>query len=287
MSTLGRCFTVSEKVCAFCGASDKVFRFRDMHVCVNCFLKRFGSKDSWSSEVFAGVLEGKKVFALFSGGKDSLCALVYTKEVIERYGVECKLTAVFINTGISVPGIENYVRTVCQQLGVELVVLRPEKSFEEFVKEHGLPSPRRRWCCEYLKMRPLWLYIMRVEGEKILIDGVRSEESNRRASQRAIITWFDKLYRFPCPTVSPIFYWSSEDVESFIESRGLHINPAYSILNSSGECVCGAFATKALFLKIKERYPELFQRLVNIEKMNRSGWTFLYKNGRRIPLSEL
>jgi phosphoadenosine phosphosulfate reductase len=278
---------VVERNCVFCGTSNKVFRFRDVDICVNCFLKSFGTRVSWSSEVFAGVLEGKKVFALFSGGKDSLCALVYTKEVIERYGVRCELTAVHINTDISIPGLVDYIRTVCQQLGVELVILRPEKSFEEFVKEHGLPSPRRRWCCEHLKMRPLWLYITKVEGEKVLVDGVRGEESTRRLFGRAVITWFDKLYRFPCPTVSPIFYWSNKEVESFIRSRGLPINPVYSILNSSGECVCGAFATKTMFLKIKKYYPELFQRLVSIERMNKSGWTFLYKNRRRIPLSEL
>jgi 3'-phosphoadenosine 5'-phosphosulfate sulfotransferase (PAPS reductase)/FAD synthetase len=100
-------------------------------------------------------------------------------------------------------------------------------------------------------MWPLLLYITRIEGEKILVEGVRSEESGRRAFQRTIIAWFDKLYRFPCPTVSPMFYWNSEDVKSFIESRRLPINSAYSTLNSSGECPCGAFATKTHFIKIK------------------------------------
>lgn len=264
-----------------------MFKFKDAYICVSCFLKRFGSRDSWSSEVFAGVLEGKKVFALFSGGKDSLCALTYTKDVIERFNVKCNLVAIHVSTGISVPGVEDYVKTICNQLNVELVILRPEKSFEELVKMHGLPSPKRRWCCQYLKLKPLYIYIKRFEGEKILVDGARASESSRRAFQRAVVTWFDKLYRFPCPTISPIFYWSDEDVESFIRSRKLLINPAYSILNSSGECICAAFPTKALFLKIKEHYPELFQRLVNIERMSKSGWTFLHRNGRRIPLSEL
>jgi hypothetical protein len=59
------------------------------------------------------------------------------------------------------------------------------------------------------------------------------------------------------------------------------------VLDSSGECICGAFATKRIFLKIKENYPKLFQRLINIEKINKTGWTFLYKNGRKIPLTEL
>lgn len=278
---------MNEKICNLCGSSSKVFRFKNINICISCFLKHFGSKITWSSEIFARLLENKKVFVLFSGGKDSLCTLAYTKEVVERYNIKCELKAIHINTGISVPEIEDYIRNICRQLGVELVVLKPEKSFEEFVKEHGLPSPKRRWCCEYLKIRPLWLYITKVEGEKILVDGVRGEESTRRLFGRAVITWFDKLCLFPCPTVSPIFYWSDKEVESFIRSRRLPINPAYNILNSSGECICGAFATKSMFLKIKKHYPELFQRLVNIERMNKSGWTFLYKNGRRIPLSEL
>jgi 3'-phosphoadenosine 5'-phosphosulfate sulfotransferase (PAPS reductase)/FAD synthetase len=82
---------------------------------------------TWSSEIFARLLENKKVFVLFSGGKDSLVALAYTLEVVKSYNIECELRAIHINTGISVPEVEDYVRNICRQLGVELILLRPEK----------------------------------------------------------------------------------------------------------------------------------------------------------------
>jgi phosphoadenosine phosphosulfate reductase len=260
-----------------------VFRYGIIDICVNCFSRLFGSRRVWSLKVFARLLEGKNVFVLFSGGRDSLAVLTFTKEVIDRHKVDCSLQVVHVNTGISVPGVEDYVRSVCRDLGVELVVLKPEKSFEEYVREHGIPSVNRRWCCQYLKMEPIRRYVSRVEGEKILVDGVRRAESYRRVKRR-IVTWFNY---FPCPTVSPILYWTNEEVEMYIKMRRLPVNPVYNILNMSGECICGAFTTRRKLLRIKESYPEIFQRLLNIERSIKTGWTFLYRNGKRIPLSEL
>jgi len=272
-----------KKTCYRCGKSSDVFRYGIIYICVDCFSRLFGSRRAWSSRVFARLLEGKKTFVLFSGGKDSLCALTYTIEVVKAYNVKCSLKAIHVNTGISLPGVEDYVKNVCNMLGVKLIVLKPEKSFEEYVLENGIPGRNRRWCCRVLKMEPIKKYIKRVRGEKILIDGVRRDESPRR-STRKIMTWFRY---FPCPTVSPILYWTSEEVELFIRSRRLPVNPVYSTLDMSGECICGVFATKKMFLKIKKEYPQFFQRLLNVEKLVKTGWTFIYEKGRRIPLSEL
>jgi 3'-phosphoadenosine 5'-phosphosulfate sulfotransferase (PAPS reductase)/FAD synthetase len=271
------------RACYRCGRYSRVFRYGIIDICVDCFLRLFGSRRTWSLKVFMRLLEGKSVFALISGGKDSLVATAFTKEIIDKHKVNCRLQAIHVNTGISVPGVEDYVRRVCRDLGVELIVLRPEKSFEDYVREHGIPSVSRRWCCQYLKMEPIRRYVSRVEGEKILVDGVRRAESPRRA-KRKIVTWFNY---FPCPTVSPILYWSNYDVEAYIWMRGLPVNPVYSVLNMSGECICGVFMTRRKLLRIKENYPEIFQRLLNIEKSVKTGWTFFYRNGKRIPLSEL
>jgi len=273
---------ISGKKCFICG-SDRAFTFRGKNICVNCFSETYGSEKIWSSKIFADLLSGKKVFVLFSGGKDSLCAMAYTKEVVEMHGADCELRALHVDTGISLPGVEDYVREVCERLGIDLVVVRPEKTFEEYVQRFGLPNWYRRWCCAYLKVEPIRRYVQGVEGEKLLVDGIRRTESSRRA-RYSIMYWYS---RFPCPTVSPILYWTDEGVESFIRARGLPVSPAYAVLGKSGECMCGAFSSEKEFLLLKQHYPQFFKRLCEIEKANKSGYTYLFKNGKRIPLSNL
>jgi 3'-phosphoadenosine 5'-phosphosulfate sulfotransferase (PAPS reductase)/FAD synthetase len=237
----------------------------------------------WSSRIYAELLSGKKVFALFSGGKDSLCSMVYTKEVVEAYGVECELRALHVDTGISLPGVKDYVREVCSEIGIELIVVRPEKTFEEYVERFGIPNWYRRWCCSYLKIEPIKRYLMAVDGDKLLVDGVRRAESSKR-SKYAIMYWY---IRFPCPTVSPILYWTDEGVRSFIRARRLPVNPVYNVLNKSGECMCGAHSSEKEFLLIKEHYPEFFRRLIEIEGRAKTGYTYIFKDGKRLPLREL
>ena len=108
------------------------------------FSRTYGLKGVWSSKILAKLLEGKKAFALFSGGKDSLCATLYTMETIKMWKVKCEFKVIHVDTTIGLPETERYVRRICDLLGLELVVLRPKMTFEEFVERFGIPNWRRR-----------------------------------------------------------------------------------------------------------------------------------------------
>jgi len=226
------------------------------------------------------ILNGAKCFVLTSGGKDSLATLVYTKKVAEEAGVE--LSAIHVDTTVGFPEVTKYVRKVCRQLGVKLSIVRPEKDFFDLASDWGIPSFRFRWCCRELKIKPIQDFLAKIPGRKVVIDGIRAEESNLRAKYLPI--WYHPSFK--CLSVSPIFRWTKKQVERYVDSANLPENPVRQ-LGCSGECWCGAYKTQSDFLKLKEIKPELFDKLSNLEEQSPTGYTFLYKKGQRLPLRDL
>jgi 3'-phosphoadenosine 5'-phosphosulfate sulfotransferase (PAPS reductase)/FAD synthetase len=71
----------------------------------------------------------------------------------------------------------------------------------------------------------------------ILASGVRHDESVTRAgSVRPIGQWEG------APIVAPIFDWTTEETWAYFRDRGFERAPAYSTLQISGDCLCGAYA---------------------------------------------
>jgi 3'-phosphoadenosine 5'-phosphosulfate sulfotransferase (PAPS reductase)/FAD synthetase len=239
---------------------------------------RSGVKISKSD--LAKILNGAKCFVLISGGKDSLATLVYTQKIAEEIGAD--LRAIHVDTTVGFPEVTKYVRKVCRQLGVRLSIARPENNFFDLAKDWGIPSFRFRWCCRELKIKPVQHFLAKIGGVKVVIDGIRAEESNQRA--KYLPAWYHP--GFKCLSVSPIFRWKKKRVEKYVESADLPENPVRQ-LGCSAECWCGAYKTPSDFVKLKEIKPELFERLSDLEEQSPTGYTFLYKKGRQLPLREL
>lgn len=226
------------------------------------------------------ILSGAKCFVLISGGKDSLATLVYTQKIAKEVGADFR--AVHVDTTVGFPEVTRYVRKVCRQLGVRLSIVRPEVNFFDLAKDWGIPSFRFRWCCRELKIKPVQDFLSKIGGRKVVIDGIRAEESNQRAKYLPI--WYHP--GFKCLSVSPIFRWSKTRVLEYVESAGLPENPVRQ-LGCSAECWCGAYKTPSDFLKLKEIKPELFDKLSDLEDRSPTGYTFLYRRGKQLPLREL
>ncbi len=226
------------------------------------------------------ILNGAKCFVLISGGKDSLATLVYTKKIAEEAGVD--LRAIHVDTTVGFPEVTKYVRKVCRQLNVRLSIVRPENNFFDLAKDWGIPSFRFRWCCRELKIKPVQDFLAKIRGQKVVVDGIRAQESNQQAKYLPL--WYHPSFK--CLSVSPIFRWTKKQVKRYVESADLPENPVRQ-LGCSAECWCGAYKTQSDFLKLKEIKPELFDKLSNLEEQSPTGYTFLYKKGQRLPLREL
>ncbi len=223
------------------------------------------------------LLETKRSFVLFSGGKDSLATLVYLKEIAEK--AHSDLTALYVDTTAGLPENTRYVRKVCKYLEINLKVVKPKTDYFTLAKEWGIPSFGYRWCCRELKIKPIEEYLDSIKEPKVVFDGIRAAESNVR--KQYIPIWYHPSFK--CLSVSPIFYWSDQEVVSLINSNGLPKTLLHS-LGTSTECWCGAYKTEADFRKLYELNRDMFYKLAKVEKENKNRYTFLYKNGEKIPL---
>ena len=96
---------------------------------------------------------------------------------------------------------------------------------------------------------------------------------------------FHKHFKLLC--YHPIFDWSKEDVLRYIEQHSLPENPLYQILPRAIDCWCTAFKSVKQFKLLKMYWPELFKKYVEAEAKLRSKGSALFKNGRRVYLSNL
>lgn len=143
----------------------------------------------------------------YSGGKDSDVIL----ELARMAGIP--FTAIYKNTTIDPPGTIEH----CKANGVQIV--QPKHTFFQLIEKKGFPSRFARFCCSELKEYKI---------KDCAILGIRREESGKRA----------KLYKEPeqCRVYSkkekahhiyPILYWTQEDIQAFVELRGIKLHPLY------------------------------------------------------------
>jgi len=226
------------------------------------------------------LLESRKSYILFSGGKDSLATLFYLKNIAED--INGDLTVIYVDTTAGLPQNTKYVKRVCKYLGVNLKVVRPKIDYFTLAKEWGIPSFGYRWCCRELKIKPIEEYLDSIKEPKVVFDGIRAAESNVR--KQYIPIWYHPSFK--CLSVSPLFYWSNQEVIDLINSNGLPKTLLHS-LGSSTECWCGAYKTEKDFRKLYDLSRDMFCKLIDVEESNKNRFTFLYKNGQKIPLKKL
>lgn len=185
-----------------------------------------------------------KVIVQFSGGKDSQACLIWA---VKKYGKE-RITAVFCDTGWEHEMTYKHIDDVCKILEVNLIVLRNNK-YKDFVdmsiKKTRFPSTTRRFCTSELKIIPMVDYILSQDENFIIIQGIRSSESTRRANLEVECSYFKEYFNEEvknlyhkravkewCKThdasvLRPIFKWSSQDVIDYILENCQQPNPLY------------------------------------------------------------
>ena len=231
-----------------------------------------------SEKEIEDIIYHKEPFVIFSGGKDSLCTLIYIKKIIEKN--HKKITAIYVDTTASLPEIIPYIKKVCKTLKVRLEIVRPEIDYFTLARRKGIPRIKSRWCCYELKIKPIKKYLEKIKKSKVICDGIRADESKVRANYLPI--WFHPSFK--CVSISPIFHWSQKQVDDYIKETGLPLNPVDKF-GFSAECWCGAYARKSNFEKLLQTHPDIFDKLIELETYRK--FTFLYEDGKKIYLKSL
>lgn len=209
-------------------------------------------------------------FLGFSGGKDSQA--VY--HLCKLAGVKFK--AYYSVTGIDSPETVYFIRDNYP----DVVFLHHKQNFFELIADKGLPTMRKRFCCERLKEH--------FGAGECVLTGVRAEESKKRASYASIeiysrrkehqdkkrerdenwlketehecIKGQDKIM------IRPILNWTTSDVFQYLNNIHAKINPEYTKHNRVGCMIC-PFASHKSIETYEKEYPRFKEIILqNLKK---------------------
>jgi 3'-phosphoadenosine 5'-phosphosulfate sulfotransferase (PAPS reductase)/FAD synthetase len=221
-------------------------------------------------------------FALFSGGHDSLTA---TSVAFEQGAVE---SALHIDTGIGVPETRDFVERTCKDRGWPLRVYSAEQvgeSWEDFVRRHGFPGPaQHNRMYNRLKERALRAAIRDCRPPRkrvLLVSGCRSSESVRRMGT---VKPVDRQGTWVWSAV--IHNWSKQKCLDYLDAWGIKRNPVVERIGKSGECLCGAFAKPGELDQLHDHYPEVAERILDLEQEVRPNHPWGWEDRRPDWVSE-
>jgi 3'-phosphoadenosine 5'-phosphosulfate sulfotransferase (PAPS reductase)/FAD synthetase len=232
-----------------------------------------------------------KTIVTFSGGKDSLAALLWIRNNFTK-----NFTTVFCDTGWENPITYRYINETAETLGLDLVTLKSRK-YDDFMdlvrKKNFFPSVGRRLCTQFLKIETTIDYLIdEVKDDFIIIQGIRAAESHSRAKMSVQCNYFkyylepygqdkngkDKFHSYSRKEIlsfakthatdvwRPVFDWTAQQVIDYIIENGLKPNPLYTMGFKRVGCFPCIMSAKPELYQITERFPERIAEIAEYEK---------------------
>lgn len=214
-----------------------------------------------------------KMFALFSGGHDSLTATHVTAQHPAFSGV------IHIDTGTGLNETQEFVVETCRREGWPLEILKGPFSYEQLIVRYGFPGPASHgYMYRYLKERPLMRFVgtqkTKTQDRIALSGGMRSQESQRRMGH------VEPIHRVGAVVwVSPLHDWTGTEINRYVSANGLKRNKVKDNLHLSGECFCGSFASELELREVGFYYPYMEKRIM--------AWQRLVRAAKEVPGSEI
>jgi len=184
-----------------------------------------------------------------SGGRDSTALAVFTsKEKLDCYYIFCDTKAEY-------PEVYDYLDKVEKVLGIEIIRLESE-GFEAILKKKNFyfPAPRRRWCTQLLKIKPMQKWLEQF-GDKTIctLVGARVDEKRMRPLKK--IGSAGEIRVFPFLEIG----YGKWDVNRILIEAKLGVPIYYNWKRRSG-CWCCPFQSTMAWRNLLRYHPELFAK---------------------------
>lgn len=199
-------------------------------------------------------------WALISGGHDSLVA----GHIAMEQGPATAVLHLDTNTGIEAN--KEYIFELCEEFNWPLRIEQAPKTLTAFAKEYGFPGPRgHAWAYRWFKERQLRTIARETDGKPHFWAGVRKDESENRMeyiNQTGVVEEAEQWIWH-----KPLAYFEKEQCEAYIDAYGLPRNPVVANIHRSGECYCGAYATRdEELIDLEANYPRHFEWIKEVEE---------------------
>lgn len=206
-----------------------------------------------------------------SGGKDSTALAVYLRDRVDN------MEYIFHDTGKELPDTVEYIERLESYLGQRVIRTTTRQGFDDLLRTKGgvLPSNRRRWCTDYLKLKPFEAYI----GDQPCVNyvGIRADEERVG-------------YVSHKPNIRAVFPFREDGIDyagvvRILEDAGLGMPPYTSWGRTRSGCYFCFYQQKIEWVRLKQHYPELFEKAKAYEKPNRVNGQIFYWTDE--PLADL
>lgn len=202
-----------------------------------------------------------------SGGKDSTAlAVLLHKEIPE-------MEYFFCDTHRELPETYEYLDRIKARLGIHIEYLCAERDFDHWLALHGgyLPSPKRRWCTEQMKIRPLEKFVG--DDEAISYVAIRADEN--RLGYISKDTNIRPIYPFQEKGID------LEQVHRILDESGIGLPKYYKWRTRSG-CYFCFFQRKYEWIMLAEEHPDLFQKAIDYEQNHKDGRQYTWTDGETL-----
>lgn len=205
-----------------------------------------------------------------SGGKDSTALAVYMRDRVPE------MEYVFCDTGEELPETYEYLERVEAYLGKPIVKLRNNRQgFEDLLAARNgfLPSPKARWCTQYLKIVPFEEYVG--DDRAISYIAIRADEPHRKGY---ISTKSNIQARYPFIEDG----LTQKDILRLLLESGLGM-PAYYRWRSRSGCYFCFFQRREEWLGLLEVHPDLYKKAASYEKYEpTTGQRYTWRSGESL-----
>jgi len=187
-----------------------------------------------------------KTILSYGGGVGSTALLLLMKDKIDE--------AVFVNHGGDYPETYQFVEFISKKIFPITIIKSNIEGFSNLYEymwhKRIIPSYRYRWCTDKFKIRPITKYIKQKYGKAIVLIGYTFDERKRIKPLRNGL-----IYKYPLVEMKI----TREKAKEIIKENGLPIP-------KKSACWFCPFAKKSEIKELKEKYPKLFKKLVELHR---------------------
>jgi len=220
-----------------------------------------------------------------SGGHEST-GMLYAVDESDKIDVDA---VVHFNTGIGAEFTRQYVREQCARLGlpyIEGIQPKMERRYAARVIKNGFPGanpiahePHRIGGKQDVEDK----LVQSLDGEIVILTGVRRHESQRRkitVSESGIQE--DTRHEWVVYG-GPIAEYTGTEVNEVLKRNDVDRNEFADLLDSSGECLCGTFASFWDLAYLWQYEPMLLVGIWNLMKLAEQYWIEYYEENGEPP----